>query len=233
MTSHQPDEKIRILLGQLRAFCFPGGENAARLVRGVKIAQRGEICLAPNARWVPFTAKQWIDAIQSSFWWEARFGGKLTSCVVTDAYGDGRGRLALKLGWVIPVKEFVGPDLDKGEIQRYLGEILLCPPMLLNHSSLEFTAAENRTLRLQDRRDLANATVDLEMDEEGHPIACRANRPRLVGKHSVLTPWSGTCQEFKVWEGLRVALRVEASWHLPEGPFTYFRGEVTSFTTCH
>ena len=202
-------------------------------MRGVKITQRGEFCSAPGARWMPFTAKQWIDATRSVFCWEARFGGWVCSFGVSDAYEEARGRLVVKLGGVLPVKKFVGPDVDKGEIQRYLSEILMCPSILLNHASLECTAAGKRTLRLQDRKDPTGATVDLEIDEEGRPVACRADRPRLVGKRSVLTPWSGTCQEFQEWEGLRVARRVEACWHLPEGTFTYFRVEVTTFTLGH
>jgi hypothetical protein len=75
------------------------------------------------------------------------------------------------------------------------------------------------------------ATVNFEFSEEGRPIACRADRPRLVGKNAVLTPWSGTCPEFQEWEGLRVARRIEVCWHLPEGAFTYFRGEVTSYNS--
>ena len=175
-----------------------------------------------------------MTATQSGFCWEARFGGsRFGSFGVTDAYEEGRGRLVVKLGGVIPVKEFSGPEFDKGEIQRYLSEIILCPSILLNHPSLEFTNAGGRTLRVRDCKDPAGATVDFELSEEGRPVACRADRPRLVGKHTVLTPWSGTCQEFQEWEGLRVARRFEVRWHLPEGAFTYLRGEVTSYSAWH
>jgi hypothetical protein len=30
------------------------------------------------------------------------------------------------------------------------------------------------------------------------------------------------------WEGLRVPSRNEVTWHLPERPFVYYRGEITS-----
>ena len=35
--------------------------------------------------------------------------------------------------------------------------------------------------------------------------------------------------EFREYEGVRVATQLEVAWHLPEGPFTYFRGQLTSF----
>jgi hypothetical protein len=180
---------------------------------------------------MPFTAEQEMGATQSSFCWRARFGGKwFRPFVVTDAYQHAHGRLALKLGGFIPLKKFVGPDVDKGEIQRFLSEILMCPSILINHPSLDFSVPSNRTLRVRDRMDPTGATVDFEIGAEGHPVACRAERPRIVGKDVIPTPWSGICTEFQEWEGLRVARRVEARWQFPGATFTYFRAEVTSLT---
>jgi len=148
---------------------------------------------------------------------------------VTDAYEEGHGRLAVKLGGVIPVQKVRGPEVDRGELQRYLASIALCPSMVLNHVALDWTAAGPRSLRVRDRTDPTGATVDLEISEDGCPLACRAVRPRMIGKQATLTPWSGTCAEFKEWEGLRAATRLEVSWNPPEGPFTYYRSEVVSF----
>jgi hypothetical protein len=227
--SYQLDDETQSLLASLKAFSFPGGEDAARRVRGVKTTQRGEMCSAPGAPWTPFTADERIDATQSSFCWEARYGSRLRSLMVTDAYEEGRGRLVVKLGGLIPVKRFSGPDFDRGEIQRYFSSILMCPSILLNHPTLEFSTAGKRTLRVRDRKDPTAATVDFEISEIGRPVACRAERPRLVGKRTVPTLWSGTCTEFLEWEGMRVARLIEVSWYLPEGTFTYSRGEITSY----
>jgi hypothetical protein len=218
------------LLARLRAFCFPGGEDAARRIRAVRTTEKGEMRMSPKARWIPFTAEQFVDATCSSFRWDARLDpGKITSPVVTDAYEEGHGRLVIKIGGVLPVEKITGPHADRGELQRYLSSIAFCPPILLNHSSLDCNAVGPLTLRVRDREDPTGTTVDIDIGEEGCPLACRADRPRVVGKRAVLTPWSGASREFQECEGLRVAHELEASWLLPEGPFIYFRGEITSF----
>ena len=231
MSAESPLNAKESGLARLRSFCFPGGEEVARWIRAIRTTQRGEIRMSPEARWIPFTADEFIDATRSSFRWEARLDpGKIGSPTVIDAYEDGHGRLQVKLGGIVPVKKITGQDTDTGEIQRYLASVVFCPPMLLNHPTLEWNALGPFMLRLRERQDPTGATVDLELSEEGRPLVCRANRPRLVGKQAVLTPWSGTASEFREHEGLRVPTRLEVTWELPEGEFTYFRGEITSCT---
>ena len=218
------------LIARLHSFCFPGGEEAARSVRAVRTTQRGEMRMSPKARWIPFTSEELTHTTSSSFRWEARIDpGKLTTLKVTDAYEEGHGRLIVKAAGIVPIMNTAGPDVDVGELQRYLSSIAFCPPILVNHSSLEYTLIAPSTLRIRDLKGSSNATIDLEVSEKGGPSICRAVRPRLVGKRAVMTPWSGRCSEFREWEGLRVATRLEVCWHLPEGPFTYYRSEITSF----
>jgi hypothetical protein len=160
--------------------------------------------------------------------WEARLDpSKFGSPTVIDAYEEGRGYLAVKVGG-IPLKRESGLDADRGELQRYLSSIMLCPAILLNHPSLEWTTVGALTLRVRDRIDPTGATVDLVISEEGSPMMCRAERPRLVGKKAILTPWSGSGGGFREWQGMRMATRGEAAWHLPERLFTYYRAEIKS-----
>lgn len=187
--------------------------------------------MSPEAKWIPFTADEFIDTRRCKFRWDARLStGKVVPVVVTDAYEEGRGWLSVKLGGMVPVKTVVGPDADKGELQRYLASIAACPTIELNNPSLVWTAITSCTLRVRNREDQTGATVDLEINDDGRPVACRADRPRLVGKEAIMTPWTGTCTDYRDWEGICVARHLEVSWQLPEGPFSYFRAEVTSFT---
>jgi len=154
---------------------------------------------------------------------------KVIPPAVTGAYEEGQGRLVVKVAGV-PVQKMVGLDADKDELQRYLSSIAFCLSILLKHSSLDVTAIGPLTLRVRDLEEPTGASVDLFISEEGQPLSCCAERPRKIGKQSVITPWSASCGGFRDWEGLRVATRLEVCWHLPEGQFTYYRSEITSFT---
>ena len=168
-----------------RRFLFPGGEDAAGRLRAIRTVQRGRMRSAPNAKWIEFTATEQMDSTRSAFRWEARFG---LAFQVIDAYEHGHGQLAMKFGRLIPVKKLAGPELDKGELQRYLAALASCPPMLLNNTSLEWTQVSERILRVRDRDDPAGTVVDHEFGDDGRPLVCRAQRPRTLGKELVLTP---------------------------------------------
>jgi len=220
------------LVARLQKFCFPHGEDAAAGVLAIKTRETGQIRMSNEARWIPFTAEQVVVATQSSFRWEARLDpGKFAAPTVTDAYEEGHGRVSVKLGGLLPVKKVVGPDADKGELQRYLSSFVICPAMLLNHPTLEWSAAGPSVLRMGDRQNSAGATIDVELSEEGCPVAIRAQRPRMVGKKTVITPWVATGGEFREYEGMRVATRLEVSWDLPEGELKCYLGKITSFAT--
>src|SRR6516164_3492379 len=123
------------LVDRIKAFSLPAGEPAVRGVHGIKTTQRGEFRSSPNARWVAFTAKEYVDATKSGFCWNAHMGTGLKSFNVTDAYENGQGRLVVKKG-PLKLRELRGSDVDKGELQRYLAYLAYCPTMIINNPYL-------------------------------------------------------------------------------------------------
>ena len=215
-------------LVQVRRFFFPQGEDTARGVRGVRTVQRGEMRMSPEARWIPFAAEEFTDATSSNFRWEARLDPeKLVSPTVTDAYENGRGQVVVKLWGILPARKITGPEADKGELQRYLASFVFCPPMLLRHAGLDCRITNSARFELCDRQDATGASVEFELSEAGKPIALHALRPRISGRTVLETPWLGTVSEFKEFNGIRVATRLEVAWALVEGIFPYYRAEIT------
>jgi hypothetical protein len=220
------------LLARIKNYSFPGGEDMGRSVRCIKTTQRGEIRSGPEARWVAFTAEEYVDAMKSGFCCDATLGSGLTAVHVTDAYENGHGRLIVRKG-PLQLKKLVGVDVDKGELQRYLAYMIYCPPMLVNNASLEFTAVSPRVLRLRDRADSTNTSVDIEVEDTGCITVAHAVRPMIVGKRILWTPWSARGSDIEERGGLRVPRTLEASWDLPEGVFTYIRIELLNFELVH
>jgi hypothetical protein len=215
------------LIERVKSFSFSGGDLAVRGVSAIKTAQRGEIRSGPEARWVAFTAEEYIDATKSCFRWDARLGTGLSAVRVIDAYENGQGRLVVKKG-PLKLKEFTGPEFDKGELQRYLAYLNYCPPMIENNPSLQFAELGSLTLRVSEKSDKTGASVDLDIDDTGRVIVARAIRPMAVGSRIVMTPWSAIANDFQECEGLRIPFSMEARWAVPEGVFTYIHIALTS-----
>jgi hypothetical protein len=175
--------------------------------------------------WRSFRAEQAIDARDLGFRWNARM--RLAALVVaraTDAFEAGHGRLEVRVAGV-RVMRSVGPDTDVGELLRLLAELPLCP-LAYDHPALEWSADGEGTLRVAAEVGGTRASVALQVDDAGRVVGCRAERPRLVGRRSVPTPWRGRLHEYREMGGVRIPARLEVAWELPEGELTYFRGEI-------
>jgi hypothetical protein len=212
------------LLARLRGFLLPEGDAAARDIETVRIFEKGEMRASEQARWMSFSAEQTIQTKFSGFRWDARTSG----VVITDAYEDGHGIAMSRLAGLLTLKKAMrGPELDRGEVQRYLGSLMLCPAALANHASLEWTAVTESVLRVRDLADPTGAAVDFEIGSDGEPRSSTTIRPRLVGRNAVDTKWEGKGSDFRLWNGMRMAYRLEVWWEIPGAPFCYYRSEVT------
>ena len=216
----------RSLLERLRSFSMP--DPAAAEIIAISNTQHGTICSAPGARELSFTAQETIRATTSEFRWEARVAGKRL-LTVTDEYVDGRGSLTFRVAG-LRVRRSAGPHFDRGELQRYLALVALCPSMIVNNRDLHFSAIGRDILRLEDARDVTGAFIDVELRDDGAPVACRGLRPMEAGRSMKLTPWSATPSEFVEQDGLRVPTKLSAAWHLALGPFTYVSVALDSFS---
>src|ERR1017187_2188050 len=182
------NEESAALLARLRTFMLPEGDAVARSLKAVRVVEKGKMRATEQARWMTFTADQILQTTFSAFRWEARTSG----IVITDAYEDGHGLAMSRLAGILTLKKASrGPELDRGELQRYLGSLMLCPAALVSHPSLEWTSVAESVLRVRDLADPTGAIVDFEIGPDGAPNSCHTVRPRIVGSNAVDTKWVG------------------------------------------
>ena len=150
------------------------------------------------------------------------------SLKVLDGYVHGGGTLRVRvLG--LPVQTQTGPDVDLGEVYRYLAELPWVPQAIAENRELQWRDVDERTVEVSTAVGEERATVRIEFDKAGDIIGCFAEaEPRDAGGASVPTHWGGELSDYEIVGGIRMPTRGEVGWELPEGRFVYWRGEITS-----
>ena len=196
----------------------------------VRFAQVGQMQLKPG-RWLRFEAEQEAATEQVEFSWRARFPiAPLVALRVDDWYRAGNGALEVKL-FGLPLKRSQGVDVARGEAMRYLAELPWVPHAFVANRELEWREVDESTVEVATTIVGSRAAVRLHFDDEGDIVAASAqNRPRAVGK-AVPTPFAGEFGAYELFDGIRLPTTAAVRWELPEGPFVYFRGRITSFAT--
>ncbi len=223
-------DRVGELLERVRRFAMPAGPVECR---GTWLRQVGEMRFAPDRPWFPFEAEQWFEGDGLDFRWEARARmAPHLRARVTDAFENGRGRLIARVLGVIPVARSRGRETDKGEAMRGIAELAWRPFAFRESPVLAWDETAAGLLRATHTSASWRAAIEFEVDGEGRVLAYTArDRPRGTGKQSVETAWAGRFAEYRELGRMRVPTRAEVAWVLPDGPFTYWRGQVVDFRT--
>lgn len=193
----------------------------------VDVEQVGEMVLKPGAAPRRFTAVEVFAVDRVAFAWRARFpiAGPL-GLRVTDGYDGRDGLLEVRL-LGLPLQRSRGPTVAQGEAFRYLAEIAWVPPAILANRHLRWREIDARTVEVATNAGGAQIAVRLIFNGHGDIEQTVAERPRLESG-GALTPWIGVYSDYEKLGGVRIPTRGEVRWELPDGPFTYWRGRITS-----
>lgn len=147
---------------------------------------------------------------------------------VLDSYMKGEGHLEGRLMDAVLLAKAEGKAMSKGELMRYLAELVWCPDAMLRNGALKWQEVDNKTVSVSATQGDVSATVMLHFNDEGdiHCITAE-DRPRSMGAETLETPWMGTFSDYQTLEGYRIPISAEVSWDLDDQMFIYWRGQVT------
>ena len=194
-----------------------------------RIAQTGEIRLAPDKPWIRFSAVQEFAAGSIEYHWRAAFRAGLVPMTVDDSFEAGAGESAIRVAGLVPVARARGPAIDKAAAVRGLAEVMWHPTGIGFCADVTWELMPDGKVQAtyDDRR--TRAIVDFGFDDGGRLVsAYAAARPQVEGKTVKEYPWSGIVSDYAWFGSVRVPSRAEVTWHLPSGDFTYFRCRITS-----
>lgn len=204
------------------------------LVQAVRLHQQGAFRSDGAASaWHSFRATQHVRTDPPGFVWDASIEMiPWISVRVLDAYREGRGLLRAKLGGVLPVADPApGPELDEGELTRYLAEAPLYPTALLPGSGVTWTAIDERSARatLDHRGTTASLVFHVNDRDEVEQVTGKRPCTRDDGTYE-RRPWKGYWRNYEVRNDMRVPVNGEVAWVRPVGEVSYWRGHVETFS---
>lgn len=200
------------------------------LFSGARLTQEGDFLLQPRPDgWRPFTATQHVTVCPAGFVWDARIrmAPGVTVCV-RDAYLDGVGYMQAALLGLIRLAAVQGtPDIASGSLYRYLAEAVWCPTALLPSQGVVWSPLDATHARATLRSGATEVALDFQFGEDSLVQGIfTSGRARDVNGKAVATPWQGRFFDYEERGGMRIPVRGEVEWLLPEGPQMYWRGHI-------
>lgn len=194
-------------------------------VRTVRLRQQGFMRQHPEQRWMPLVAEQYFTAKPPVFLWHATMRPfPLVWISATDRFTGNHGSMRIQLLSVIPLGNDQGPQMDQGELQRYLGEIIWFPTAWLSEA-IEWQAIDASSVKATMHVSGITAPMVLHVNEQGQLTGLSTQRYR--GEHGPLLPWSVQLSDYQEAHGMHIPTRSEITWHLPSGGFSWLRVKIT------
>jgi len=205
-------------------------QEGQEYVSTVRLKQEGKLRSGgADSDWKPFTATQHITVDPPGFLWNATVRlWPLIRLRITDLYRDGNGSAAISLFGVIPLGgDDQNPELNEGELLRYLAEAVWYPTALLPSQGVHWTAIDDSTAMATIEYGGATAMLTFHFTENDEVAKVHAaERPRRVDNGYEPTPWTGHWDDYQTVNGMRIPTTGEVVWHLPEEDMTAWQGQL-------
>lgn len=221
------EERLPALPEAVHRYLRSVGVTGKEAIRTVHLKQKGFLRLREGQKWLPLSAEQYFTTDPPAFVWHARV--KSLPCVsisVTDMFAHGHGRLRAKLFSAIKITDAHGPEVDQGELLRYLAETVWFPTSWLSDDIRWEGIDAHSAKAILSHAGLTVAAV-FHFNDEGQLDGVRAERYREENGKFALRSWSGQMEDYREVAGIRIPMKVRVSWHLETGEFTCFWAELT------
>lgn len=194
--------------------------------RTVRLQQSGSFLLGDE--WRPMKATQHATVDPPGFVWDATItAAPFLPVRVVDAYEEGTGSLrALALG-VLPVADAASsPEMDHGELLRYLAESVWLPTALLPSNGVTWDPVDGRSARatVVDSGTAASLVFHFGADDLVERVVADRRYRRDVDTFST---WQGHFGEYEWHDGVRIPTEGSVEWISPEGTAPYWCARVT------
>jgi len=194
----------------------------------VSLKQSGLMKLRPEQKqWTVTEAEQISYTDPPAFRWIVKLKmGKGVVVTGKDSFLEGKASMHIKLAGIIPISKTVDDEkTNESALQRYLMELAWYPSAVLSpFISWEEVDAYSATATIN--YEGLKGSVTYFFNEQSELLKVEAWRYKDSGEDARPLLCVGTVKEQRKVGGLTVPVKMEITWMLEEGPFTWYRFDV-------
>lgn len=196
-------------------------------IKTVNLKQKAKMKMKPEQeKWYAAQASQTFDLTEPSFIWKVKM--KISPFVVIrgkDQFKDGKGQMKIKLCSLFNLVNEKGPKIDEGTMQRFMGEMVWFPTAALDPCiSWEMIDSCNAKAYMNYGGTTGSGTF--HFNKTGDFIGFSAMRYYSNTDESEKKLWQIEVLEHAVVNGIKIPVKMQASWHLESGKWTWLQLEI-------
>lgn len=196
-----------------------------------RIRFAGRFRRRPDERWMPAEAWQYNsrlgtgDGVARVYTMRLRMGGVIPM-TGHDTYLHGEGHMIGKLLGLVTVADGSGPEFDVGELSTYLNDALLLQPTMLLGADVTWQDLDDHTFEVALTDAGRTVRAQVTVDDRGAPRTCSTtDRYADLPGGRTQARWETPVGRWEIVGGRPFPRAANATWHLPDGPFTYVEGD--------
>ncbi len=191
--------------------------------------QSGLMKLKPNQKkWTKAEAEQYVTMDNPGFYWSVKLSMlPFVNVVGRDFFMDAQGRMQIKVASLIPVINIEDNEkVDQSTLQRYLMELMWYPSAAIS-PYVTWKGIDDYSAKAIMTYKGISGSAKFYFDEKGNLIKCSALRYKDGDKNSQLLECIGEVKENEIIDGVKIPTKVDVSWMLDEGVFTWYKIEIS------
>jgi hypothetical protein len=204
------------------------GATGREKIQTVWLKQKFQMKMKPTQkRWYHANAQQLFFTQQPAFIWAVRLKIlPLLNVLGRDKFADGKGEMQMKLNGLVNLGKETGPKMDEGTLQRFLGEIVWFPSAAIS-PYINWEEVDDFTAKATMNYKGTTGSGTFHFNKDGLLNKFIAMRYMGNTPDAKRYQWVITAKKHEQHNGITIPVKLEATWMLETGPWTWCNIEIT------
>ncbi len=203
------------------------GMSGKEPVKSVWLTQKAKMKMKPEQEnWYNATAEQIFTVDNPGFVWTVKM--KMSPIIKIkgrDKFIDGKGEMLIRMNSIINIVKEKGNKINEGTMQRFLGEIVWFPSAALS-PYIKWEPIDSLSAKATMDYRGTKASGTFYFNEQGDFIKYSALRYKGNEPDAKPYEWVVNVIEHAIMDGVKIPVKMSATWKLDEGDWTWLELEV-------